>query len=83
MNKFSKYVGLDTHKDTITVAIADAAGGKPRFYGEISNTPIALLKLLARTVKLFPIAMRQGHAGMVSTARSAVPDMSAVLWRPR
>ncbi len=24
MNKFSKYVGLDTHKDTIAVAIAKA-----------------------------------------------------------
>ncbi len=29
MTKFSKYVGLDTHKDTITVA--DAGQGKPRY----------------------------------------------------
>ena len=28
MNQFIKYVGLDTHKDTIAVAIADAAGGQ-------------------------------------------------------
>ena len=36
---FIKYVGLDTHKDTIAVAIADTpVGGKPRFYGEIANT---------------------------------------------
>jgi len=46
MNQFIKYVGLDTHKDTIAVAIADAVGGKPRFYGEIANTPTALSKLL-------------------------------------
>jgi transposase len=46
MNQFSKYVGLDTHKDTVAVAIADATGGKPRFYGEIANTPAALSKLL-------------------------------------
>ena len=46
MNQFIKYVGLDTHKDTIAVAIADAAGGKPRYYGEIANTPTALSKLL-------------------------------------
>ncbi len=46
MNQFIKYVGLDTHKDTIAVAIADAAGGKPRFYGEIANTPTALSKLM-------------------------------------
>ena len=37
MNKFSKYVGLDTHADTIAVAVSDAIGGKPRYYGEIPN----------------------------------------------
>ena len=26
MAKFSKYVGLDTHKETITVSVADAGG---------------------------------------------------------
>ncbi len=46
MNQFIKYVGLDTHKDTIAVAIADIAGGKPRYYGEIANTPTALTKLM-------------------------------------
>ena len=46
MNQFIKYVGLDTHKDTIAVAIADTAGGKPRFYGEIVNTTTALSKLM-------------------------------------
>jgi transposase len=46
MNQFIKYVGLDTHKDTIAVAIADITGGKPRYYGEISNTPTALTKLM-------------------------------------
>ena len=46
MNEFSKYVGLDTHKDTIAVAIAETTGGKPRFYGEIANTATALSKLI-------------------------------------
>jgi hypothetical protein len=46
MNQCIKYVGLDTHKDTIAVAIADATGGKPRFYGEIVNTLTALSKLM-------------------------------------
>jgi len=46
MKNFSKYVGLDTHKDTIAVAIADACGGKPRFYGEIENTREAIHKLV-------------------------------------
>ena len=46
MNEFSKYVGLDTHKETIAVAVADALGGKVRYYGEIANTPEAIQKLV-------------------------------------
>ena len=46
MNEFSKYVGLDTHKETIAVAVADALGGKARYYGEIANTPEAIRKLV-------------------------------------
>ena len=46
MNKFSKYVGLDVHKDTIAVAISSKHGGKPRYYGEIANTPQAIQKLI-------------------------------------
>ena len=34
MQKFSKYVGLDTHKETIAVSVADAGGGSARFFGE-------------------------------------------------
>lgn len=45
MKEFSKYVGLDTHKETIAVAVAEAGGGKARYYGEIPNTPQAVGKL--------------------------------------
>lgn len=48
MKEFSKYVGLDTHKETIAVAIADAMGGKERYYGEIANTPKAVNKLVKK-----------------------------------
>jgi transposase len=48
MKEFSKYVGLDTHKETIAVAVADAIGGKSRFYGEIANTPEAIRRLVKK-----------------------------------
>lgn len=51
MKKFSKYVGLDVHKATIAVAIADADGGETRFFGEIANTPEAVAKLVNQLTK--------------------------------
>lgn len=41
----SKYIGLDVHKETIAVSIAEANGGEVRYYGEIKNTPEAIRKL--------------------------------------
>lgn len=46
MNEFSKHVGLDVHKATIAVAVADSGRGQARFVGEIPNTRPALLKLV-------------------------------------
>lgn len=48
MDNFSKYIGLDTHKDSIAVAIAKAGRDKPLYYGEISNTPEAIEKLIKK-----------------------------------
>jgi transposase len=45
MSEYNKYVGLDTHKDTIAVAVADAGRQPPQFFGEIPNTPEAIRKL--------------------------------------
>src|SRR3974377_946445 len=52
MAKSITYVGLDVHKDTIAVALAEAGlRGEVREYGKIANTPAALQAL---TVKLVP-----------------------------
>ena len=48
MNKFSKFVGLDTHADTIAVSIAEALGGRPRYYGEIPNRPASVARLVKK-----------------------------------
>src|SRR5580693_4581266 len=43
------YVGLDVHKDTIAVALAEAGKrGDVREYGKIANTPAALRTLAAK-----------------------------------
>lgn len=48
MKDFSKYVGLDVHKNTIAVSIADAGRSNARFYGTIRNTPAAVSSLLKK-----------------------------------
>jgi transposase len=49
MAKSITYVGLDVHKDTIAMALAEASMGEGRQHGKILNTPAALKAL---TVKL-------------------------------
>lgn len=48
MAEFSKYIGLDVHKEMINVAVADKGRGQPRYWGEIRNRPEAVKRLLAR-----------------------------------
>jgi len=56
MKEFSKYVGMDVHKETIAVSVAEANGGEVRYLGEITNTPEAMLKLVKQ--------LRRGNAAL-------------------
>jgi len=51
MNEFSKYIGLDVHKETIAVSVAEANGGEVRYVGEIANTEESLDKLVKQLRK--------------------------------
>lgn len=42
----TRYLGLDVHAETITVAIADTDGSTPRLYGQIPTTPEAIRTLV-------------------------------------
>ena len=49
LDKSITYVGLDVHKDTIAVALAETSGRQDvREYGKIANTPAALKALAAK-----------------------------------
>ena len=50
MEKY-KFVGLDVHKETIAVSVAEADGGEVRYMGEIPNTPDSVVKLVRRLRK--------------------------------
>ena len=49
MDQLSTYIGLDVHKDTIAVAVAEEGKrGEVREHGKIANTPAALTKLASK-----------------------------------
>jgi hypothetical protein len=78
MAKSITYIGLDVHKDTIAVALAETGlRGEVRGYGKIPNTPTALKALsakLARTGR-----HRAGKLPTVITAGIA-RELAGFIW---
>lgn len=48
MKKKIRYVGLDVHKGTIAIAVAEGRGGSPEDYMTVPNDGLALGKALAQ-----------------------------------
>lgn len=47
MNKHStSYIGLDVHKDSIAIAVAEPGRAPPRFVGTVTTVPSSLTKSL-------------------------------------
>ncbi len=48
MNNYSTFVGLDVHKDSISVAVADKYFGEARYLGRFSNSKDTLRKIIKK-----------------------------------
>ena len=74
MAKPITYVGLDVHKDTIAVALAEAGlRGEVREHGKIPNTPTALKTLAMKLASEGRASHRLGRVALVGPIRHKQP----------
>lgn len=61
---YSVYIGLDVHKDTIAIAVAEPErGGEIRFQGNIDNTPDSIRRTFTKLKKKYPLPLLCYEAG--------------------
>lgn len=51
MKEYTRFIGLDVHKASITVAYAEAGRSEPVDYGDIPNTPEAIAKMVKKLAR--------------------------------
>ena len=87
MDKFITYVGLDVHKDTIVIALAESGKrGEVQEYGKIPNTPAAVKTAatkLARNGSELRFCYEAGPAATGSSGNWPPADTNALWLRHR
>jgi transposase len=64
---YSAYIGLDVHKNTIAIAVADPErGGDIRFQGNIDNTPDSIRRAFTKLRNKYPLPLLCYEAGQLT-----------------
>jgi transposase len=84
MKKNLRFVGLDVHKDSITVAVAEADGGPGQVVGQVPNEWAALQKVLKRlgTAKQLRVCYEAGPTGFGLARRLLAEGIDCLVVAP-
>ena len=85
MAHYTKFIGLDVHKNSIAVAIADSRSSEVRFYGNIPNTLDGIVKLakqFRRWSETLLVSTKPGPVAIPCIESSRKQDTNAALWLP-